>query len=187
MDEVQRFITLQQHSTFSYPEVGASARELPPDYNIDRNRVLQGTSELTWHRAVQAIPGWQMFNMPWIRLYWSTSPIKVGVTVAVLISHFGFYSLNSARIVYIVDEDGLVFRYGFAYGTLEEHSETGEERFTVEWDRRRDEVWYDIVAFSRPNKALVKVAYPLGRLLQRRFARHPNWQCSNQSRLVEAG
>jgi uncharacterized protein (UPF0548 family) len=48
----------------------------------------------------------------------------------------------------VVDEDGPVSRYGFAYGTLADHGESGEERFTVEWNRSSDKVFYDILAFS---------------------------------------
>jgi len=117
-----------------------------------------------------AIRGWQMFNMPWLRLYWPTTPIEVGATVAILVDHLGFHSLNAARIVYVVDDDGPVCRYGFAYGTLTDHSERGEERFTVEWNRSEDKVWYAILAFSRPQKALAKLGYPVSRMLQRRFA-----------------
>ena len=170
-DEVLQFISQQRHSTFSYPEVGASAaNRLPEGYNIDRNSILLGTGEFIWRRAVLAIREWQMFNMPWIRLYWPTSSIEVGTNVAVLINHFGFCSLNPARIVYVVDTEEPVVKYGFAYGTLEEHSERGEERFTVEWNRSEDRVWYNILAFSRPNKALAKMGYPLARMLQKKFA-----------------
>jgi len=163
VDEIREFITSQQHSVFSYPEVGASANELPNHYSVDRNRILLGTGEVTWHRAVDAIRGWQMFNMPWIRLCWPNTPIQVGRDVAVLVHHFGFCSLNAARIVYVVDEDGAIARFGFAYGTLIEHAERGEERFTVEWNRSEDQVWYSVLAFSVPNKALAKLGYPRGR------------------------
>ena len=61
-------------------------------------------------------------------------------------------------------------RYGFAYGTLGEHAEQGEERFTVEWNRDDDTVWYGILAFSRPRKLLAIMGYPLSRSLQRGFA-----------------
>jgi uncharacterized protein (UPF0548 family) len=49
--------------------------------------------------------------------------------------------------------------------------ERGEERFTVEWHRDDDSVWYDILAFSRPNRMIVKFGSPYARTLQRRFAR----------------
>lgn len=167
---VRRFISQQQHSVFSYSEVGASATEVPNRYNVDRNRILLGRGEGTWRRATEAIREWQMFNMPWVHLCWPTTPIEVGATVAVLVRHCGFYSLNAARIVYVVDEDGPIRRYGFAYGTLVEHAERGEERFTVEWDRSDGNVWYIILAFSLPHKRLAKLGYPMSRMLQRRFA-----------------
>jgi uncharacterized protein (UPF0548 family) len=127
-----------------------------------------------WQRAVAAVRGWQMFNIPWLRLYWPDTPIRVGAVVAVSVRHFGFFSLNACQIVYVVDQDGPmtnepVSRFGFAYGTLGEHAESGEERFTVEWDRASDKVWYDILAFSRPRHTLAKLAYPLSRSLQKAF------------------
>ena len=62
-------------------------------------------------------------------------------------------------------------RYGFAYGTLPGHAESGEERFAVEWDQADGGVWYDILAFSRPNHLLARLGYPLTRRTQKRFAR----------------
>ena len=61
-------------------------------------------------------------------------------------------------------------RFGFAYGTLTEHAESGEERFTVEWNRDDDKVWYDILAFSRPRQMPARLGYPFSRSLQRKFA-----------------
>jgi uncharacterized protein (UPF0548 family) len=49
--------------------------------------------------------------------------------------------------------------------------ESGEERFTIEWRREDDSVWYDLLAFSRPRHRLARSGAPLSRRLQRRFAR----------------
>jgi uncharacterized protein (UPF0548 family) len=172
-DEIQGFISAQQESRFSYSEVGASAAaDLPPGYLVDHNRVVLGFGEVAWRRAVEAIREWRMFDLPWVRLYWPTAPVRVGTTVAVLVRHFGFFSLNACRVVYVIEEDAESKRFGFAYGTLEEHAESGEERFTVEWDRVSGQVTYDILAFSRPAKMLAKLGYPLARILQKRFAKH---------------
>ena len=84
---------------------------------------------------------------------------------------FGVWWLNACRIVYAVSEEGPVNRFGFAYGTLPEHPESGEERFTVEWHQADDSVWYDILAFSRPHHVLARLGYPYVRRLQKRFAR----------------
>ena len=84
---------------------------------------------------------------------------------------FGHWWLNACRIVYVVDEEGPVTRFGFAYGTLPQHAESGEERFTVEWREADGAVWYDILAFSRPRQLLARAGYPFARRLQKRFAR----------------
>jgi uncharacterized protein (UPF0548 family) len=70
-----------------------------------------------------------------------------------------------------VDEQGPVQRFGFAYGTLPGHAESGEERFTVAWHEADGAVWYDILAFSRPQQLLARLGYPFARRLQKRFAR----------------
>jgi uncharacterized protein (UPF0548 family) len=168
-DGIRHFISRQKDSGFSYPEVGASATTAPHGYNLDHSRVPLGKGEGTWQRAMEAIRAWQMFNMPWLRLDRTSAPIQVGTDIAVSVHHFGFYSLNACRIVYVVDEEDPVKRFGFAYGTLMEHAESGEERFTVEWNRD-DTIWYDILAFSRPRQMLARLGYPLSRLLQKRFA-----------------
>ena len=53
--------------------------------------------------------------------------------MGVLGRHFGLWSLNAFRIIYLIEEEAsLLKRYGFAFGTLPGDVERGEERFTVE-------------------------------------------------------
>lgn len=167
---VEAFLTAQQAGPFSYPHVAASRGPAPAGYNVDHNRARLGSGEETFHRAVAAVHAWRMFDLGWCRIYPARAPVEVGTTVAVCIRHFGFWSLNACRIVYVFEERGAVQRYGFAYGTLREHGETGEERFGVEWHREDDSVWYDLYAFSRPRHPLARLGYPLSRSLQKRFA-----------------
>jgi len=82
----------------------------------------------------------------------------------------GLWWLNACRIIYLLDEQAPLRRFGFAYGTLLSHVEQGEERFTVEL-HPDGTVWYDLRAFSRPRYWPVRVAEPLARKLQRRFVR----------------
>lgn len=126
----------------------------------------------TLNRAVAALHAWKMFDIGWARLVPEDAPVEVGTTVAVLARHYGFWSLNPCRVLYTIeDDDGSCMRRGFAYGTLPGHGERGEERFTVEWRRGEDSVFYDLYAFSRPNSLLAKLGYPLTRRLQHRFAK----------------
>jgi uncharacterized protein (UPF0548 family) len=109
-------------------------------------------------------------RLGWVEIWPPDASIQACQVVAVLARLFGFWSLNACRIVYVVDEGVRVKRYGFAYGTLPEHAESGEEPFTVEWHEADNTVWYDILAFSR-HQLLVRLGYPLARWLQKRFAR----------------
>ncbi len=81
--------------------------------------------------------------------------------------HFGLHSLNACRVVDVEDEPR---RVAFAYGTLPMHAAHGEERFEVHW-HHDDRVTFRITAFSRPSGLLVRLGYPLMRVMQRRFAR----------------
>jgi uncharacterized protein (UPF0548 family) len=105
--------------------------------------------------------------VPGLKLIHDDTPIEPGRNVALLASHLRFYSVGSCRIVYVIDEPD---RFGFAYGTLSRHAESGEERFTVEYHAKTGEVWYDIYAFSRPGHWMVRLGYPYARYLQTNFA-----------------
>lgn len=169
-DEIRAFLSAQKDQPFSYEHVGASREQPPRGYTVDHNRVRLGEGAEAFERAVKAVREWKMFDMPWLQLCWPDTPIEEGATVAVLVSLMGLWSLNAARIVYVLEEDGVDKRFGFAYGTLPEHGERGEERFTVELHAKDQSVWYDVCAFSQPN-LLARLGYPFARHLQRRFAR----------------
>lgn len=171
-ERISRVFAGQQGAPFSYAEVGAS-RAAPgkvPGYVVDHNRVRLGEGEEVFGRAVEALFAWKMFDVGWVRLLPAEAFVEAGTTVGVLARHYGFWSLNLSRVVYGVEEDGPVRRRGFAYGTLPEHGESGEERFSVE-KRGDGSVFYDLYAFSRPNHPLARLGRPFARGLQRRFAR----------------
>ena len=167
---IDAFISAQRAQPFSYPGIGSTRGKPPRGYNVDHNRIRLGQGRDAFARARRAIHSWKMFGMPWTEMCWPDTPVEINATVAVLAFHFGFWSLNACRIVYLVEELGSVEKHGFAYGTLQGHAEFGEERFTVEYDQGDQSVWYDLYAFSRPGFA-ARLGYPFSRALQRRFAR----------------
>jgi uncharacterized protein (UPF0548 family) len=169
--QIAAFIEGQKGLPFSYPEVGGSRVGGPPGYDADRYRTLLGRGEATFRAAVDALKRWEMFNVGWLELESRGQSPAVGATIAILARPLGLWSLNASRVIYVLNEDGETTRWGFAYGTLPEHAECGEERFLVEWHRKDDSVWYDLFAFSRPNSLLVRLGYLYARRLQRRFAR----------------
>ena len=168
--EIRAFLSAQKDQPFSYAQVGASRGQPPRGYTLDHNRIRLGEGPEAFQRAVRAVREWKMFAMPWIQLCWPDAPIQEGETVGVLVSLLGIWSLNAARIVYVIEESGPDKRFGFAYGTLPEHGERGEERFAVEFHAKDQSVWYDVRAFSRPN-LLARLGYPFARAMQKRFAR----------------
>ncbi len=163
------FLAAQSHRECSYEQVGASRVAAPAGYIVDHNRVQLGVGRAAFERAREALTQWKMFDMTWLELCWPNVPIETGATVAVAVQHLGFWSLNACRVVYTIDESGPIEKFGFAYGTLPDHSEIGEERFTVEFHVDDQAVWYDVYAFSRP-RPLACLAYPYTRALQKRFA-----------------
>jgi uncharacterized protein (UPF0548 family) len=182
-EQVRRFISAQRELPFSYTEVGATREKIPGGYTVDHNRIKLGEGPQTYRRAVEALRQWRHFDLGWAKIVPGQTPIEVGATVAMLARHLGFRSLNACRIVYVIDGedsigghtparmDVLKGRWGFAYGTLPNHAERGEERFTVEWDSQDDAVWYDILAFSQPKQFHARVGYPYARWLQKCFVR----------------
>jgi uncharacterized protein (UPF0548 family) len=170
-EKIMSFIDAQRELPFSYQAVGATNGNTPAGFVVDHNRIQLGTGAAVFNAAKQALSTWKQFDLGWVSIVPSGVPVNVGATVAVKARAFGTWSLSAARVVYVINEAGPTERFGFAYGTLPDHVETGEERFRVEWDLNDDTVWYDILAFSRPNHPLVKMAAPLSRKLQKQFAR----------------
>ena len=168
--EIRGFLANQKESGFSYDALGLTRTgEAPDGFNVDHNRIRLGTGLQTFARGVDGIRHWKMFAMPQAQLCWPDTPIEAGSNVAIVFCHFGFWSINAARIVYVLEEHGEIEKFAFAYGTLLDHAESGEERFAVEWNRADDSVYYDLFAFSRPRHPLVRITKPLARRLQKSF------------------
>lgn len=167
---VAEFLRTQEDVPVSYPEVGESRSGSPAGYTLDHNRVQIGKGAHDFTAACDLLREWRMFPSPWTRISPAMAPLREGVVVAMQAHALGLWWLNACRIVYLVNEEAPIRRFGFAYGTLPAHVEQGEERFSVEL-HPDGSVWYDIRAFSRPRYWPVKLAKPLGRRLQRRFVR----------------
>jgi uncharacterized protein (UPF0548 family) len=170
-DALRLFLTAQAPLPFTYHAVGATATTPPAGYVVDRTRIQLGVGEPAFRSAVVALRRWQHFRLGWAEPWPPETPIERGTAVAVLVQVLGLWWLNACRVVYVVDEAGPVPRFGFAYGTLPCHAESGEERFQIEWDQGDNVVWYDILAYSRPNGWLTRLGYPFVRRVQKRFAR----------------
>ncbi len=170
-ETIREFITSQSKLGFTYTSVRATASLPPAGYVVDHTRIKLGEGEEVFTRAEAALRHWEQFRLGWVEAWSPKTTIETGDVVAVVARNVGLWWLNACRIVYVVDEEEPIQRYGFAYGTLPDHAETGEERFLVERDRASGEVWYDILAFSRPHLLLTRLGYPFVRRVQKRFGK----------------
>lgn len=173
---IRKYLAEQSRLNFSYAAVGATLGEPAAGFTRDHTRSQIGTGEQAFIAATAALQRWEQFRLRWVEAGPADTPIRKGEVVAVLARVGPLWTLNSCRILAVIDDSGAgqaepVDRFGFAYGTLPGHIEMGEERFLIEWNRSDNSVWYDILAVSKPRHPLVRLGYPLARAMQKRFAR----------------
>lgn len=168
--QIKEALAQQAALPFSYPEVEATRGAPPPGYNVDHTQVQLGSGEQVFKRAKKALARWRMFEVSWVQLCWPNTPVQPGNVVGVLAHVSAGWWLNVCRIVYVFDEPGDVERFGFAYGTLPNHAERGEERYSIEWRHADDSVWYEVLGYSQPNHRLARLGGPVARQTQKRFA-----------------
>jgi uncharacterized protein (UPF0548 family) len=171
VDSIRRFIAEQAKLDFSYSAVGATAATPPAGFVVDRTRIKLGEGEAVYESASAALRRWDHFKLGWVDVWSPETPLEAGEVVAVMGRALGLWWLNCCRIVYVVNETGPIRKFGFAYGTLPGHVESGEERFVIEWNQGDNSVWYDILAFSRPSQVLIRLGSPIVRRMQKRFGR----------------
>lgn len=166
---VEAFVTASRRLPLSYDPVGL-ARGNPAGFAVDELVAIIGHGQAAFDTARTALFEWRHFEFGWVELFPRSASTAPGTDVVILVRHLGFWSMNGCRVVYSVG--GAEEREaGFAYGTLTNHTESGEEIFTVSFRPDTGEVSYSIRAASRPRAALARLGYPVTRLLQARFRR----------------
>ena len=156
----------QAGAPLTYSEVGATQRpELPDGYTHDRYRIRlpDGTFEL----ATRGLRAWRAHIDAGVAVFPPTAALEPGANVVLIIHTGPLYAIAACRIVYVCDEPD---RFGFAYGTLPDHPEVGEEAFMVERDTA-NRVHFTITAFSRLGSPATRLARPFARVIQQRVTR----------------
>ena len=168
--DLERFIDQSREIGLSYERVGI-AGECPIGFNVDESVTHISSGQVGFERARKALANWEHFDLGWIELFPRNAPVELGSVVAVLVRHLGFWSLNGCRVVYLLGDPIAGGQFGFAYGTLLNHAEMGEEIFEVTIRPETGDVFYRIRAVSKPRAVLARVGYPITRTLQSRFRR----------------
>lgn len=167
-NEIDEFLGDCRQLSLSYETVGI-ANQSPNDFTVDEAQCRLGQGMEVFERAKIALTEWRQFDLGWVELHPRGASIQPGTIVAVLVHHLGIWSLNGCRVVYTVSEREPAAQFGFAYGTLTNHAERGEEIFEVSIDPVSQEVKYRIRAASKPRATLARIGYPFTRALQARF------------------
>ena len=168
-EAIDRFVRDSHELPLSYDQIGIVNAEAP-GRDLDEAIVTIGRGKGDFERARDALVAWNHFDIGWVAAFPRQAPVAAGTVVAVLIHHFGFWSLNGCRVLYTVGSRDDT-RFGFAYGTLTNHAESGEELFDVFRDPESDDVRYRIRATSQPQAMLARIGQPIVRALQARFRR----------------
>ena len=168
---IDRFLRESQDLPLSYGPIGM-VRTRTAGQHLDEMTVGVGHGQADFERARAALLAWKQFDIGWVETFPRHAPVAVGTIVAVLIRHLGFWSLNGCRVVYTVGSPGDVAWSGFAYGTLTNHAQSGEELFEVFIDPQTEDVVYRIRATSWPQATLARFGQPIVRVLQERFRNH---------------
>jgi uncharacterized protein (UPF0548 family) len=168
--EIEEFIARSRDLPLSYNPIGI-AKESPDGFKVDEASGIVGHGQQDFARAKLALAEWRHFDFSWVELFPRGAAIEPGSVVAVLVHHLGFWSLNGCRVVYTLGDQRTSLGFGFAYGTLSNHAELGEEIFEVSLVPDSEEVIYRIRAVSKARATLARLGYPLTRMLQARFRR----------------
>jgi uncharacterized protein (UPF0548 family) len=162
--DLARVVADQATSKLTYADHGATLGSRPAGYRHDQwNADLGSYDESAFDRLGAAIVDWQVQRAAGLTIY-PADPVRPGLTFALSFRLSGVYVVAAGRVVYLTREPG---RRGFAYGTLPQHPEEGEEAFHVVRDGSR--MMLQITAFSRPRHPLARAGAPVTRLVQVRM------------------
>lgn len=164
---------IDKAGTFNYDEnfKGATSKSISSlkedkqlreaGFALNHARVLVGSGMETFEKGKTALQTWRHFQFNWTFVD-SATPIKTGVKFCVCVNEFLSWLMMPLQIAY-VDEDKSAKKvkasFSYGSGTLQGHLLAGEERFSLELDEN-DQVWYEILSFSKPAHLLSFIGYP---------------------------
>jgi uncharacterized protein (UPF0548 family) len=161
------FLQEAEKSDYSYSDIYCTQIPFAPKhFDLDNVAVKIGEGQAFFAEAKKALVHWKMFPK-WAIVDSQGKPAFLSQNVMVSFRLLGIWWHNACRVLYFIDEPT---RFGFAYGTLAKHLEAGEELFLLEIDEK-EQVFYRIIAVSRPRHILAKIGYFYARWMQSVFRR----------------
>lgn len=143
----------------TYPEVGATAADLPAGYRHVQATRRIGRGRRRFEQAAESVLRYGMLRGAGLRVDATTEVAQVGSDVLGRLGPF----VAPCRVVYVLDEAN---RRGFAYGSLPGHAVRGEELFAVRYEPSDGAVYAEVAAFSQPATWWSRLGSPVLRLAQ---------------------
>jgi uncharacterized protein (UPF0548 family) len=140
-----------------------------PGFHLDEATAVVGRGDVDFAHARAALSDWAHFKLGWVAVFPERVPIASGSVVAVVVRHLGFWSVNGCRVVDVIEKHDDAPVFGFAYGTLVNHAECGEEIFKVSLSPVTGLVTYEIRAVSKARAPLARLGRPVTQAFQAKF------------------
>lgn len=157
-------VATQANCELTYAERGATASSMPAAYRHDHWEADLGSfDEASFDRLSAALLEWRVQRGAGLSIY-PAQLVRLGLTFAFWFRLAGVYVTAAGRVVYVTSEPR---SRGFAYGTLPQHPEQGEEAFHLV--RAGSRMSFRVTAFSRPRHPLARAGAPVSRLAQVRM------------------
>lgn len=161
-----RLVDEQAGRELTYSEHGATQGAMPPGYHHHEWETELGTfRQEAFDLLADGLAHWLVQRRSGITIF-PDEPVRPGLTFAFWFRLPAGYVTATGRVVYVTNEPDL---RGFAYGTLPDHPERGEEAFHLA--RKGSEMVFRVRAFSRPRHPLARLGAPVSRALQVRMNR----------------
>jgi uncharacterized protein (UPF0548 family) len=155
-------------SPFTYDDVGATREgKAPTGFHRGSYSNFYGQGDEAFERGKTGLRDWSAHRAAGVRIHPPNAPLTAGTVVAGWVAIGPISVVFPCRLVYVIDEPR---RFGWAYGTLPGHPESGEEAFMIE-HHDDDRVSFTIEVFSKPADPLTRLAGPIARALQARATR----------------
>ena len=151
----------------TYPEVGATAGELPLGYHHVRAERVIGHGREAFERACHDLFAGQVQRRAGADVQVAEVPLRVGSHLQMRL-RLGPLVFTAPCVVVWTERSANLC--GFAYGTLPGHPERGEERFEIHL-APSGEVVFQVIAFSAPARWFTHIAAPAARMVQARMTR----------------
>lgn len=138
-------------------DAGATRGDLPAGFRHFERWTTLGKGDDLFTAAVAVLCQWQMHKAVGLRVAVS-GELVAGTDVLMTLGVGPIGLVAPCRVVYVVDEPD---EFGFAYGTLTGHPESGEESFRIQ-RQTDDSINFVIRGFSRPANLLARMSGEIG-------------------------